>query len=324
MKSFGFLLVVLALIAAACGSPETGVATTSPPPVTGSSTTTSSTPPTTTPPTTVAPTTSTTATPSTTTSTVTSVPSVEQYVRVYFMIDDVAEGLGPFVRPVIRQIKPTLEVARAAVNELIAGPTPDETAGTPAIHGGLPTGTQLLGLTIGDGMARVDLSEEIEDVGGTFGETAVLAQLVFTLTQFETVDEVVLMIEGEAVEFYGGHGMEVAPSIDREYFFGSGIVPDILIDSPAWFARAESPLTVTGIGRLFEATANWALYDNDGLQLAEGFTTASTGGPEWGTFAFAIPYEVDREQLGTLMMWEESARDGSRQFLVEHPVWLTP
>jgi hypothetical protein len=240
------------------------------------------------------------------------------------MVDDVDQVAGPFVRPVIRRIEPTLEVARAAINELIAGPTPDEMAGVPAIHGGLPDGTRLLGLTIRDGTARVDLSEEIEDVGGTFGEMSVLTQLVFTLTQFPTVDEVVLMIEGSAVEFYGGHGMDVAPSMNRDYFLGSGLVPEILIDSPAFFATTESPLLVSGIGRLFEATADWALYDNDGLPLVEGFTMASTGGPEWGTFRFAIPYEVDHEQLGALMMWEESAEDGSPMHLVEHPVWLTP
>ena len=245
-------------------------------------------------------------------------------MRVYFLIDEVAGDGGPFVRPVARQIGPTSAVGKAAVNELIAGTTTEERAGTPAISGGMPDGTELLGLTIADGTARVDLSSEIEDVGGTFGETAVLAQLVFTLTQFPTVDEVVLLIEGEAVEFYGSHGMEVTPSLTRDSFLGGGLVPDILIDQPAWFAQTESPLLVSGIGRLFEATASWALYDNDGLALAEGFTMASTGGPDWGTFQFAIPYTVDTPQLGSLMMWEESAEDGSPLHLVEHPVWLNP
>jgi spore germination protein GerM len=266
----------------------------------------------------------TTSSTTTTTSTTTTVPAIDQYVRVYFMVDDVGQEAGPFIRPVIRQIAPTVAVARAALNELIAGPTPDEMAGIPAIHGGLPDGTRLLGLTIRDGTAWVDLSGEIENVGGTFGEMSVLAQLVFTLTQFPTVDDVVLMIDGTAVEFYGGHGMEVAPSMNRDYFLGSGMVPEILIDSPAFFETTGSPLLVKGIGRLFEAAADWALYDNDGLPLAEGFTMASTGGPEWGTFQFGIPYDVDREQLGALMMWEVSAEDGSRLHLVEHPVWLTP
>lgn len=324
MKRLGILVIGLALIATACGGDDPAgedTTTTSPATTTTTAAPTSTTTTTTTGPPTSSPT---TIPPPTSTTTVTSVPSVEQYVVAYLMVDDVGAEAGPFVRPVIRQIKPTLEVARAAVNELIAGPTDDERAGIPAIHGGLPDGTQLLGLTVRDGTAWVDLSEQIEDVGGTFGEMSVLAQLVFTLTQFPTVDEVVLMIEGEAVQFYGGHGMEVAPSMSREWFLESGLVPDILIDSPAFFARADSPLVVRGIGRLFEAAADWALYDSEGLPLAEGFTMASTGGPDWGTFEFVIPYEVEREQLGALMMWEVSARDGSRIHLVEHPVWLAP
>lgn len=249
-------------------------------------------------------------------------PGVEQ-VRVYFLVDDVS-GEGPFVRPVHRDIAPTLGVARAAITELIAGPTADERATTPAISGGLPDGTELLGLTIRDGTATIDFSEEVDDIGGTFGELSVLAQIVFTLTQFPTVDDVVLLIEGDAVEDFGSHGIGIAPSMDRADFFGGGLVPEILIDDPAMFATAGSPMRVTGVGRLFEATADWALYDDDGLPLAEGFTMASEGGPGWGTFDFTISYEVDRSQLGTLMMWEESAEDGSRQHIAEHPVWLSP
>jgi spore germination protein GerM len=310
MKRLGSLLVAVALVAAACGESD---------PAADDTTSTTAAPTTT----------STTATPSTTTSTTvaptttTTVPAEPQFVSVYFMIDSV-DGSGPFVGPVTREIEPTVAVAGAALESLIEGPTAAELAGTPAVTGGLPAGTALLGLTIAGGTALVDFSAEVENIGGTFGEMAVLTQIVFTLTQFPTVDEVVLMIEGEEVEFFGGHGIEVTPSLTRDVLLGWGLVPEILIDQPAWFATTESPMLVSGIGRLFEATAQWALYDNDGLQLAEGFTTASTGGPDWGTFQFAIPYIVDTQQLGSLMIWEESAKDGSQMHLVEHPVWLNP
>ncbi|MBT8194689.1 MAG: GerMN domain-containing protein [Acidimicrobiia bacterium] len=307
-RRLGILLIVVALVAAACGESN------------GSADPTSTTAPSTTT-TTTAPATTTTTTPPPTTTTV---PAPDQYVSAYFLVDEVTGEGGPFIRPVTRTIEPTTAVGRAAIAALIDGPTAAEQAGTPAISGGLPDGTQLLGLTVAAGVARVDLSAEIENVGGTFGEMAVLAQLVFTLTQFPTVDEVVLLIDGVQVEFYGSHGMEVTPSLTRDSFLGAGLVADILIDSPAWFAQTESPLVVRGIARVFEAAAEWALYDNDGLPLAEGFTMASTGGPDWGTFQFAIPYTVDTPQLGALMMWEESAKDGSQLHLVEHPVWLTP
>lgn len=310
-KRIGILLVALAMAASACGESEGSADPTTT--TTSTSTSTSTT-------TTVPATTTTTIPPATTTT----VPPADQYVSAYFLVDEVAGEGGPFIRPVSRLIEPTTAVGRAAISALIEGPTEAEQAGTPAIHGGLPDGTELLGLTIADGIAQVDLSAEIENVGGTFGEMAVLAQLVFTLTQFPTVDEVVLLVEGVEVEFYGGHGMEVTPSLTRDSFLGSGLVAEILIDSPAWFAQTESPLLVTGIARAFEATVQWALYDNDGVLIDEGFTMASAGGPDWGTFQFAVPYTVDSPQLGALMMWEDSAQDGSPIHLVEHPIWLTP
>lgn len=298
------LLVVLTLLAAACGESDGAADSTT----TSSSTTTT--------------TTSTTSTtiPSTTTTTI---PDADQYVKVYFMIDDVA-GDGPFIGPVSRKIEPTVEVARAAINLLIEGPTDAEQAGTPAISGGLPEGTKLLGLTIADGTARIDLSSEVENIGGTFGETSVLTQLVFTLTQFPTVDDVVLLIEGEEVESFGSHGMDISPSLDRDAILPWGLVPEILIDEPAWFAQTESPLLVTGIARAFEATVQWGVYDNDGLPIEEGFTMASTAGPDWGTFQFAVPYTVDSPQLGSVIMWEDSAKDGTPIHIVEHPIWLNP
>lgn len=307
MKHLGYLVVALALVAAACGESDGTAGSTT---VTVPSSTT----------TTTVPTSTTTAPPTTTTT----VPAADQYVNVYFLIDDVTGDGGPFVRPVSRLIEPTVGVAAAAIELLIEGPTADEGAGTPAIHGGLPDGTKLLGLTIADGVARVDLSREIEDIGGTFGETSVLAQLVFTLTQFPAVDEVVLLIEGEQVELFGSHGMDVTPSLTRDGFLGSGLVAEILIDQPGFFDQADNPVLVTGIARAFEAVVQWALYDNDGLPLGEGFTMASAGGPDWGTFQFAVAYTVDTPQLGALIMWEGSAKDGTPIHLVEHPVWLTP
>jgi hypothetical protein len=37
-----------------------------------------------------------------------------------------------------------------------------------------------------------------------------------------------------------------------------------------------------------------------------------------------IPYDVDEAQIGALIAWEQSARDGSQTNVREHPVWLEP
>lgn len=100
------------------------------------------------------------------------------------------------------------------------------------------------------------------------------------------------------------------------------VLAAILIDTPARWAQTTSPLVVQGTARVFEGTVQYGLYDGSGLPLAEGFTTTSAGAPAFGTFEFEIAYEVDAPQLGSLILWEQSARDGSRINIVEYTIWL--
>ena len=94
--------------------------------------------------------------------------------------------------------------------------------------------------------------------------------------------------------------------------------------SPAAFEFVASPIDVLGWSRAFEATINWELYDSDGLLLAEGFETTGAAGPEFGVMSFDVEYDVDTRQLGSLMVFEISAQDGSRIHLREVPLWLEP
>ena len=71
----------------------------------------------------------------------------------------------------------------------------------------IPRDTRLLGITVKDGVARVDLSREFESGGGTFSMTARLAQVVYTLEQFPTVDAVEFYIEGVKVEMFSSEGL---------------------------------------------------------------------------------------------------------------------
>lgn len=106
-----------------------------------------------------------------------------------------------------RTLPYTQAVATAAMNALLAGPTPQELATWPAISTAIPAGTKLNGVTVADGIAKVDLSPEFESGGGTFSVTARLAQVVYTLEQFPTVDAVEFYINGVKVEMFSGEGL---------------------------------------------------------------------------------------------------------------------
>lgn len=316
MRKFLILLTVLALALSACGEEGGGATTTGAETSTTVETTTTTSAPTTT---TTAPETTTTAQDTTTT---TEPPEMEEMdVVVYFLLEDVNDPpMGPYLVPVYRGAPETEGVGAAAVMALLEGPTSGESEGIPSISTAIPEGTRLLGIVIEDGVATVDLSGEFDDGGGTASMAARLAQVVFTLTRFPTVDAVEFHLDGEPVEVFSSEGIILDGPQAREDYYEQ--IPPIFVDSPAWGEIVESPVTVTGISNVFEATFQIMLTDDDGEPLYEDFVTASCGTGCWGDFSVEIPYEIDRDQFGALIVWEFSAKDGSRQNIREYPIQL--
>lgn len=102
----------------------------------------------------------------------------------------------------MRTIPKTPGIARAAMQELIRGPS----AGT-GLSPTLPSGTTLNSIKIEGGIATVDFSRELKSghKGGTSGEMATVYSIVNTLTQFPSVQKVQILIDGQKVESLSGH-----------------------------------------------------------------------------------------------------------------------
>src|SRR5690606_24703698 len=76
---------------------------------------------------------------------------------VYFLLGELdPEAAGPYLVPVFRSVDSSDPVA--VVEALLAGPTSDETDGTPSISSAIPGGVDVLGVVVKDGKAAVDLS----------------------------------------------------------------------------------------------------------------------------------------------------------------------
>jgi len=77
---------------------------------------------------------------------------------------------------------------------------------------------------------------------------------------------------------------------------------------------------ITGKGQIFEANFGWVVEDGHD-ELLKGNQMTDAGAPEWGKFSFTIdiPEKSDNSTL-TLILFESSPKDGSRQF--ELPVVL--
>jgi len=330
MKRLAVALAMLALAAAACAEPigEGDPITTRPAGSGGTVATTTTAEATTTAAVTsttgTAPTT-TAATTTTTAATPTTEGTATMGVKVYFMLEGGGSETrpGPFLVSVYREIPQTQQVATAAMNALIAGPTADERASVPALSSAIPADTMLLGISIAGGLATVDLSQEFEAGGGTFSMGARLAQVVFTLTQFPTVSEVQFRLDGEAVTIFSSEGIIMDHPVGREDY--QDLTPAVFIDDPAYGAPVTDPIRVRGVAAVFEAQFNWTLANWDGLIVAEG-TAMSDNGMGWGSFDFTIdyPFEVDAEEFASLILFDYSAKDGTLENAREHPIWLQP
>jgi germination protein M len=299
-------LITLALLAAACGTDGGGATTTS----TASSTT--ATPSTTT----TVPATSSTSAPTTTST----APATEGIV-VYFLLEELeADAGGPFLVPVFREIQAGSDMPMAALEALVDGPDDGETEGIPSISTAIPEGSSVLGVTVEEGLASVDLSDEFDDGGGSFSMFARLAQVVFTLTRIDGIDQVEFLIEGEPVTVFSGEGVELDGPQERSDYYD--LLPPIFVDTPAWGEPVDSPVAVSGLSNVFEAVSQVMLTDDDGTPLFEDSVMATCGTGCWGEWQVDVPYEVDREQFGALIVWEFSAEDGSRINVREYPVQL--
>lgn len=100
----------------------------------------------------------------------------------------------------------------AALNKLLATnrqPGPSQSL--------IPVGTKLLKLEVRDGIAYADFSSELRDnfQGGSMNEALLLNAIVHTLTQFDDVKKVQILIDGQKTDSIGGH-LEISQPIEGD------------------------------------------------------------------------------------------------------------
>ena len=214
--------------------------------------------------------------------------SAPAYV-VYFLRNDKLAAAG-------RAASHTRAPARAAVTELLAGPTPREEA--LGMTSAVPARERLTRLEIRNGVAIADFDPMISPDSPAF------AQIVYTLTQFPSVKRVSIVLETQdAAEF---------TRADVERF-----APAILVESPTPDERVSSPLRIRGTANTFEAEFRYELRDASGTVIASGGVTATSGSGQRGTFDKTIRFSGTVHEL---RVFELSAADGSRVHEVRIPL----
>lgn len=95
----------------------------------------------------------------------------------------------------------TKEVAKAAIEQLVNGPTES------GHYSVIPNGSRLLGISIQDNVATVDFSREFVDnhPGGSSAEILTIFSIVNTLTEYPSVTSVRFQVEGKNISSIAGH-----------------------------------------------------------------------------------------------------------------------
>ena len=114
---------------------------------------------------------------------------------------------GAELRGVSHTLRKTDRPAEAALKAMLAGPpsgyetaipTPEEVAAYPGREPDWGERVRLLNLTVQDGVATANFSQEMRAYGGGSARVqAIREQIAETLLQFPTIDEVRVAVEGE-------------------------------------------------------------------------------------------------------------------------------
>ncbi|MEX1105569.1 MAG: GerMN domain-containing protein [Ilumatobacteraceae bacterium] len=213
---------------------------------------------------------------------------------------------------------------RNALDAMFDGPNPLEQS--IGMTTSIPPGTAVLGIAVDGTVATVDLSAGFAASSGSLDEMMRLAQVVFAVTQFDDIDRVKFQIDGVSQDPILSHGFEVGDGLTRDDF--ENVRPTILIEHPYPGADVSESLVIRGESNTFEGTVRYAITSGggDGLVVIEGFTTSTSGNGIWGDFEVIVDlsgagsgYEPGP---GSVIMWEDSALDGTRLGVVEIPVVL--
>ena len=228
-------------------------------------------------------------------------PTAPLAMRIYLARDGRIAAVG-------RRVPGTRAVARAAVDQLLAGPTPGEARD--GFASAIPVGTRLRGIGVSGGVATVDLTGEFSG-GSSTATTMRVAQIVYTLTQFPSVTSVRVRVDGRSYL--------PTPRARSDY---EAVTPRILVESPTPGETVRCPLRIAGTSNDFEATFVAELWVGS-TKVGSWPVTATSGNGARGSFDAALCQDAKAPAgpaSARLVVFEPSAATGEPLGRVEIPL----
>ncbi|GIM44650.1 sporulation protein [Collibacillus ludicampi] len=120
-----------------------------------------------------------------------------------------------FVVPLVVKVPQTEGIAKEVLEYMVAkGPGDAQLKGT-GLHGALPEGTKVKGVSIKDGLARVELSKEGMNLPSSKEESQMVDAIVWALTEFPNIKKVQIQFDGREVPALKG-GTPVGMALSRD------------------------------------------------------------------------------------------------------------
>lgn len=105
-----------------------------------------------------------------------------------------------YLIPIMRKIQWEEGIAKAALSKLIDNPEHQQEILGMGLKPLLPANTEIKGISINDGLAKVDLSEVAMNYPDAIAESNMVQGVVMTLTEFPAIDKVQFMFDGKIVD----------------------------------------------------------------------------------------------------------------------------
>jgi len=102
--------------------------------------------------------------------------------------------------PVTREIPWVEGIGRAALECLVDSQEIRAELAEKGLKPSLPAGTEILGMTIKDGLAKVDFNKEFLNSEDTIAEQNAVDSVVYTLTEFPSVEDVQILVDGKPLK----------------------------------------------------------------------------------------------------------------------------
>jgi len=146
-------------------------------------------------------------------------------------------------------------IAKATLNMMVQSSQNDMNAARLGLRTVLPEGTTI-DLDIADGLARIDLSKEALNSADAAAESNMIAAIVQTLTEFDTVEKVEILIGGRKMEKLP-HGTDISKPFTRgEINLESSAAGNDGLEAVRLYFPCESSSVVVPVTRMVYANAD--------------------------------------------------------------------